>query len=77
MESVDSTFSKNDWFNRDDLLAILPSHLVGRLLQSTGHYDFSGNPVVPVDELSDRIALVQRDFGIEGTAQDENCCRFR
>jgi hypothetical protein len=41
------------------------------------HYDFSGNPVVPVDELSDRIALVQRDFGIEGTAQDENCCRFR
>ena len=53
-----------DWLNRNDLLAILPSYIVARILQGTNHYDFSGKPVVPVAELSDRIVLAQRDFGI-------------
>jgi len=61
MEPVDSTFSKNDWLNRDDLLAILPDYIVDRVLREATHYDFSGNPVVHVDELSDRVGLVLRD----------------
>jgi hypothetical protein len=53
-----------DWLDRNALLAILPVYIVNRILQGTNHYDFSGNPVVSADELSDKIALAQLDFDI-------------
>jgi hypothetical protein len=58
-----------DWLDRNDLRALLPSYIVDRILQGTDHYDFFGNPVVHVDELSDRIALAQRDFDIGGNSR--------
>ena len=58
-----------DWLGRNDLLAILPDYIVDQILRGAYHYDFSGNPVVHVDELSDRVGLVLRDHNItEGTA---------
>ena len=53
-----------DWFDRNDLLAILEDQLVIQILQGTNHYNFCDEPVVPVDELNDRVALAQRDFDI-------------
>jgi hypothetical protein len=53
-----------DWLNRSVLLGFLPNYIVDRILQGTDHCDFWGNPIVPVDELDDRIALAQLDFDI-------------
>jgi hypothetical protein len=54
----------NDWLGRSDLLAFLPRRVVDQILQDTNHFDFEGNPIVPVDELNDWIALAQLDFDI-------------
>ena len=61
----DAKPSGNGWLDKNALLAFLPSSLVDRILQDATHYNFTGDPVVPVDELSDRIALAQRDFDIK------------
>jgi hypothetical protein len=53
-----------DWLDRNALLAILPGRIVDQILLSTDHYGLSGDPIIPADELNDRIALAQLDFDI-------------
>jgi hypothetical protein len=69
MEPSDPILSKTDWLGRSDLLEILPTSIVDRILQGTDYRGFDGKPVVPASELEDRVGLVLRDHNItEGNA---------
>jgi len=63
-DDAESSRTPTDWLDRNDLLAFLPDYIVDRILKFAAHCDFSGDPVVPADELNDKIALAQRDFDI-------------
>jgi len=55
----------NEWLDENSLLEILPSYIVERLLRDTYYCNFTGDPVVPANELGDLVALAQRDLTSE------------